>query len=594
MVSSTDGDIGSVPLRFGWNDIQVPLSRHATSARVKLALADCGDSQCGWGDVYFGSKPVSRPNLVFIVVDTMRADALGTYSGENLTPTLDLLASEGVLFERVYSQAPWTLPSTSSMLTGLWPSESPGWHDINQGIAPNAVPLAEIMRDNGYVTAAFVANALIADDNGFGRGFDTFWRGLPVTTPAIDLVQRAFSWINTQCEQPFFVYMHLMDPHDPYAAPPRRIGPPNRWPGDADPAFSGKDALPDPEALEDLRNLYLEEVRYADAMLGLFLEQLPSQALDNTLFVLTSDHGEEFMEHGFLKHGTSLFDELIHVPLIFTGPGCRRGARVDGIARLIDLVPTISEMLGLEVAPEIASGWRGVSLAGVIAGRAEMPNLIALSETASYAPLQWCSFDGLHKVVLFNRGHQHPIQFEDVAFIRDRLTGTVPLAAVYESSPDLPSDRLLTVGTEQPIERALLAAGEYVRGRVGGLWLQIAGPGKGDRIHLKLQLPKHDSVRALPFFWSPDDVIDVTNGIMSVDVIDDGRPRLAVVLGLSPAQAAGVQIAANSTGLMVNHGEPLPDDPGIALWFHESGNQESVTGGEVTRERLRALGYLTD
>jgi arylsulfatase A-like enzyme/Tfp pilus assembly protein PilF len=296
------------------------------------------------------------PNIVFITVDTTRADRMGFLGNPHgLTPNLDLLAREGVVFERAYSQAPLTPVSHATIFTGTYPQ----FHTVTDfgHSLPALLPyLPEILQKSGYHTAAFIGS-IILDPHasmapGFDRGFSFFDAGFHIKTNpdedryntverrGADVVAHAIAWLNQNRPSPFFLWVHLYDPHAPYDPPPPY-----------DKRFA---------------NPYDGEIAYADASLGKLFTYLRQRGLyDHTLIVMMSDHGESLGAHGESMHGIFLYDETIHVPLLFKLPGellARR--RVNARVRLVDVAPTLLSMLSLPLPPT----FQGESLVSLIKG----------------------------------------------------------------------------------------------------------------------------------------------------------------------------------------------------------------------------------
>ena len=310
------------------------------------------------------------PNIVLITVDTTRADRMGFLGNTHgLTPNLDVLARQGVVFERAYSQAPLTPVSHATIFTGTYPQ----FHTVTDfgHPLPTLLPsLPEILQKSGYHTAAFIGS-LILDPKasmapGFDRGFDFFDAGFHVKRSpddsrydsierrAGDVVSHATKWLNQNRESPFFIWVHLYDPHAPY-------DPPSPY----DKRFS------DP---------YDGEVAYADASLGKLFEYLRQRGLyDRALIVVMSDHGESLGAHGESMHGIFLYDETIHVPLLFKLPGeLLAHRRVSTRVRLVDVAPTLLSMLSLPLPPT----FQGESLVPLMKGGAKAGvDLPAYAET---------------------------------------------------------------------------------------------------------------------------------------------------------------------------------------------------------------------
>ncbi len=278
-----------------------------------------------------------RPSILLVTIDTLRADHVGCYGAPgDPTPSLDRLAREGTLFELAVTTAPITLPAHVSMMTGLYP---PGHGVRNNGhvLPPDgAVTLAQRLASEGYQTAAFVSAYVLSEPFGLSRGFehfdDDFGTGLERRADAT--VKAAEEWLTKKRDgdRPAFVWVHLFDPHDPYQPPPEYVI------GDASP--------------------YAGEIRYADAAVGRIRERFSSVESKRTppIFVATSDHGEGLGEHGEDTHSFFLYDTTVRVPLILAGPGIPVGRRIERLTSLVDLTPTLLELVGAELPPRLG-GW---------------------------------------------------------------------------------------------------------------------------------------------------------------------------------------------------------------------------------------------
>jgi len=294
------------------------------------------------------------PNVILITLDTVRADRMGFLgSKRGLTPNLDTLASQSVVFSRAYSQVPLTAPSHATILTGTYPQ----FHKVTDFQVPLAqdLPYApEILRTHGYHTAAFVG-ALVLDPKqrfapGFDRGFDTYDAGFRIRRSGEDryhtwerrgneVVEHAVAWLNGQPKGPLFMWVHLYDAHYPY-----------------DP--------PEPYKTKYASAPYDGEIAYADSAVGKFLSQLRARGLyDNAVIAVVADHGEALGDHGEDTHGIFLYDETIHVPLVIKLPGgTSAGKRIDSRVRLVDVLPTILQAVGVAVPQEM----QGESLLGMM------------------------------------------------------------------------------------------------------------------------------------------------------------------------------------------------------------------------------------
>lgn len=317
----------------------------------------------------------AAPNVLLLILDTVRASQLSAYGyGRPTTPALERLAREGLQFDRAISTAPWTLPSHASMFTGRYPGElDVGW---SRPLGPAEPTVAERFNDAGYVTGGFVANTIYTSWlHGLSRGFQHY-SDYPIsvseTLGASNINRRLLRWWNRITRQywmigrknaedvnseflswvdrrpagrPFFAFLNYFDAHMPYLPPaPYRTMYLDREPPTRD-VNIGPRVKPLPEAVTGLRDAYDGAITYLDAQLDSLFAQLKAKGLwENTVIVVTSDHGEAFSEHGFLSHGSSLYLPEIHVPLIIRLPGSSdRGCRIGDWVTLRDLPATLME-----------------------------------------------------------------------------------------------------------------------------------------------------------------------------------------------------------------------------------------------------------
>ncbi|HZR84637.1 MAG TPA: sulfatase-like hydrolase/transferase [Candidatus Binatia bacterium] len=302
-------------------------------------------------------------NVVLYMIDTLRADRTSTYGyARDTTPRLSRLAAEGVTFDSAYSVASWTRPAVASLLTGLYPSAH--GVDTSTGLAPAATTLAERFRRAGWSTWAFVASLQIyAKGLGFEQGFDRFvafpgWFAPEARTYEIN--SELLPQLDAFGDEPFFLYVHAVDPHAPYDPPPGWLG---RF---GDPAYGGpvrprktqhmhlRPMHLAPDDLAFVRDLYDEEVLFQDAMLGVLLDRLAALGLDrSTIVIVVADHGEELFDRGDWEHGARLFEEQIHVPLVVRVPamGAIGGRRVRSPVQIVDVAPTLERWFGLAGGP---------------------------------------------------------------------------------------------------------------------------------------------------------------------------------------------------------------------------------------------------
>jgi arylsulfatase A-like enzyme len=321
------------------------------------ALPVWGDPTLVWPHAERAQAP--RRNVVLVSLDTLRADRLGVYGGPRPTsPTLDALAAESTLFETVVAPAPWTLPSHASMMTGLYACAHGVIGPGIGGRLPNAVsPLAERLRVAGYATAAFTEDGFV-DSSAFARGFGYYWENREGDDRIPRTVAQAQAWLQEEAAEPFFLFFHTYQTHDPYYAPPPYAT--------MFESAGGGHPVPVAHTSADEQALakYDAAVRYTDAAIVPLLDAIRRSPLgERTLLVVTSDHGEAFHEHGYTGHGRTLHEEVLRVPLLVWSPGLvARGRRVAGLVGLIDTAPTILDLLGLP----LPSGIAGISLAAQV------------------------------------------------------------------------------------------------------------------------------------------------------------------------------------------------------------------------------------
>ncbi len=337
------------------------------------------------------------PDVLLIVADSLRADVLTCCGGSGATPALDVLSSRGVTITEAVATAPLCVPSIASLFTSHLPSELGGIQD--GWILPAAtVTLASRFRSNGYVTAGIVSSYALSRSEALDRGFDEWneewdarfagrhpgmlaarlmrafgWEPRSDPPPAAEIVDRGLDWLNRPSERPRFLFLSLVDPHDPYA-PPVDVRGELGAPAPGEGAFGrstlaaalrGEIPIDDP-ALRRAKSFYTAEAAYLDRELGRLLKAVEDRlAAGKLIVVFASSHGEEFLDHGSLGHGHTLYQELIRVPVIVARPGfLPAGRTVTEPVSLVDLGPTLLDLAGL--APE--PSFRGVSRSGLLSG----------------------------------------------------------------------------------------------------------------------------------------------------------------------------------------------------------------------------------
>jgi arylsulfatase A-like enzyme/tetratricopeptide (TPR) repeat protein len=307
------------------------------------------------------------PNLLLISIDTLRADHLGCYGDRQAdTPRLDALASQGLRFTDAVTVAPLTLPAHSSLMTGRFPAHHGVRDNGGYYLGDDEVTLAEVLRSRGYRTGGFVSAFVLDSRWGIGQGFDRYFDDFDLSKyegKGMDAVQRrgdetvakALAWLAQDGQRPFFAWVHLYDPHAPYAAPVEYA---TRFPATAAGAYDA-------------------EIAWTDTLVGRLLEGLSAaRRLDHTVVVVVGDHGESLGEHREPTHGFFIYDATIHVPLIVVGPHVPVRTVAEQV-RIVDVMPTVLGVLG--ASPP--SGVDGRDLLATAHGEASPEVPPALSET---------------------------------------------------------------------------------------------------------------------------------------------------------------------------------------------------------------------
>lgn len=429
-------------------------------ASILLISGPLGLSGCG-------TEPIPQhPNVLFIVVDTLRADHLGSYGHHRPTsPAIDALARDAIRFERAYASAPWTKPSVASMFTGLHPSSHTVLH-LESSLPDSAKTLAERLRDAGFATGAVISHHVIGREYGFDQGFAYFLQDQgkghrhsstqAVTQQAEDLLD-----VFQAQAAPFFLFVHYFDPHFVYHPHPE-FG----FAGERPERIDWKrsivglrllDPSPNVEEIGYLEASYDEEIRYTDSGIGRLLDSLRARGLyDDALIIFTSDHGEEFFEHGWLGHTISVNEELVRVPLIIRPPGGpRQGRVVEQPVSLVSLSATVLEVAG--VAAEVEFLQEG-SLTQLWSGGGSNPAVPVFAEV---------DFAGKFKSAVLSRRfeakHDLAVISGRYKLVVDKQTGA---SVLYDVVRDPTEDHDIASNHPQRTAR-LLALAEAHLARVG-------------------------------------------------------------------------------------------------------------------------------
>jgi choline-sulfatase len=354
----------------------------------------------------------SGENVIVILIDTLRRDALGCYGNpQQPTPRIDALAADGVRFENAISTSGWTLPAIASLFTGTWPTihGAMGKGTAVYQIRPGLATAAEVFKRQGFNTLAVTNAAFVSPALGMDRGFDYYdhedaynillRRADKTVDAALDLIRKHRGERN-------FIFVHIFDPHidyDPPAGYRSRFtngrdlpAPPLSMPACLELQQPGR-RPPLPADIAYVKGVYLGEVGFVDEQVGRFIDELKRMKLyDRSTIVVTADHGEEFWDHGGFEHGHTLYDELTHIPLILKLPEGTRAAQpvVATQVRILDIMPTLFDLQ--RIAPP--ASFVGASLMPAVRGE-PMQDLPAFCESTMYGPEKLAWRDGTHAYI---------------------------------------------------------------------------------------------------------------------------------------------------------------------------------------------------
>ena len=317
-------------------------------------------------------KAEAPRHLVLVTIDTLRADRLGVYGNKEVaTPHLDRIAAEGTMAEQATAHVPLTRPSHVTLFTGRLPPQTGVRDNLSPAVVPRVPLLAETLKKAGFVSAAFVSSVVLEPSSGLDRGFDTYAATFPESTGGVQFLstvqkkgdvttREAIAWLegvrkaNTPTPR-IFLWLHLYDPHDPYEPP-------------------------EPYATRYAGRPYDGEVAWSDELVGRLDDALARLGLrDEAMLLVTSDHGEGLGEHGETLHGFFTYQTTLRIPFLTRGPGIKAGQRIGSTVRLVDVFPTVLDMLGVQ-APEGAH-FAGTSLAPVFRGEANATEPVTYAES---------------------------------------------------------------------------------------------------------------------------------------------------------------------------------------------------------------------
>ena len=355
-------------------------------------------------------------NILLITVDTLRADHLSCYNNklEIKTENIDSLADSGILFENTNCQSSWTLPSMVSLFTSLYPSVHHAGEPHQATKQPAKVPrsvkgISLILRENSYDTIAFITNVFLSSAFWFGNHFETFVNYSNQIDASEKITENAIKILKQKRENPYLLWLHYLDPHEYHTY----------LKTDIDKNYNGrfkKEKIDwnklriggyrlDAKERKYIYSRYLGNIKYFDEQIGVLLKSLKELDLyDNTLIVFTSDHGEEFWEHDKLDHGHSAYEEALKVPLIFSLPEILpKGAKVSQLVQLIDVVPTILELCGVESD----NSFQGESLCSYFFNPAITKEKFAFSENMMYTEDKKSIQNDRYKLIYFTVSNKY-------------------------------------------------------------------------------------------------------------------------------------------------------------------------------------------
>jgi arylsulfatase A-like enzyme len=529
--------------------------------------------------VVLGCPRIGRPLassrlLIVILVDTLRADHLTP----TLTPRISRAFADGNWWRRATANCSWTLPSVASLFTSRPVLDLTAPEGDLIGVPEGVATWASRLEAAGFIGGAVVANYTIHALNGFSSGFASYMvpdgRAPAAHPDATWVVSEARRWLAHHRGEDAFLYLHLMDPHQPYRS---HSDPEITAPDLAELALRRRAASDEERVL--LKRLYAEEVRHVDEVLGPFLDELP----DSAVVALTSDHGEALGEHGAWGHGLNLFQEALRVPLAVSGPGVPSGEIEDPV-QLLDLGPTVLALMGVEAT----TGMVGRSL---LDGGSAPP---IISSTFGGGPMRWSWLDGRDKVVL-----RMAAQGDLGAQARSAMQEGQPLPAGgfhfdLEADPGEQDPRSIP---DRLMDRCGQAFASSAGRMVPGLQLMVWG--RRGAVAVATEVKGEVGVVQA---WSRAPMTVLRDGDRLLVSCSASYPVCAAAVAVDPAPPWVRPLDGAATWRGVTVDSPLSIDdlespgntplaPGTYLWWNQA--RSLVVGGhEETLERLRALGYI--
>lgn len=447
-----------------------PLDEAMKTDALARAAVDFVRLELAGGSVEPQAAAPGRPSVILVSIDTLRADHLGCYGYERpVSPAIDALAASGALFLNDLSTSSWTLPAHMSMLTSLYPS----FHKMEKGgrlgsvrLDDSETTLAELLQPEGWTTAGFVAHPFLSGKWGFDDGFDVYRR---YTTQAEAQTDRAILWlewhqfqVNRGLRRPeFFFFLHYLDPHETYSPPPPYAA--KYFPdyaGSLTPRdkfvtlFSQKPFANDDDFRYALA-LYDGEINYTDAQLGRFFAKLAELGrTDSTLIVLTSDHGEEFKDHGSMGHKSSLHREQVRVPLILSFPKTiPAGRKIGAPVSAVDITPTILDVLDRTPLAKA----QGVSLVPYLRSETEEAKQLAARDRFTELGPLGVTWEGTsHQKAIRNERYKLIVKYDDGSkHLYDWIADPLEKNDLYPAKKDDAEIRDLEARLEEFVRKGL-------------------------------------------------------------------------------------------------------------------------------------------
>jgi arylsulfatase A-like enzyme len=594
-----------------WVPASVDLSPLAGVKRQLVLEArgyeESGDPERAWWGTPAVTVPGRKAPLAIIyLVDTLRADHTGIYGyARPTTPNLDAFAKDAVVFDTAIAHASWTKPSVASILT----SRLPGQHravQLRDALDPSNVTIARRLDERGWATGAAIANSVIyGAESAFDPGFD-FFDGLhgeddrPSKLVDADVVvDAALSWLRSRQGLPTFLYVHTMDPHVPYMPPPPfdRMFKPH--PIDGHPGTDPRTDYKEPRDRDRMIAQYDGEIAYGDREFGRFVKELKADGrYDDALVVFVADHGEEFHDHGLWLHGRSLFDELIHVPLVVKLPGnAHAGQRVAEQVQGIDIVPTVLAALGIPLDSSLVGRPLQEAIEGKLAERAALSEIShrgfvahgVRTERDKYVRRFSPDDDELYFDLVRDPGEhtnlaaEHPDRVHFLQAQAEAAMSPNPFRYVIEVAGSGSFDlKVETRGWLEQVETTNLGAEEASTLGGNGRWLDVRAR------------PRAGAPRSVTFTVRP------VGAPVTLSGTSGGRPLRPGQIFVAesgwhppsvPFALPDIDTEAESLSGLNLFAPPPAAAGGVRVWLTppEGG---AVELDEATREQLRALGYL--